>query len=174
MSSAAPEKVHYCNPNTLLIKKSGIHGSGCYTTAPIPEGAYIVQYTGTILSKDQADELYNERPDTYLFCIGEGDYVVDGDSVAAFINHCCDANCETDEFGEHIWIIATRDIAAGEELTYDYNLYDGDDDDEAVCHCGAKDCRGSMYGEEELERRAKEKAKAARKATIVNRESKHS
>ncbi len=159
------------DPADLLIRRSGIHGCGCYTTVPIPEGAHIVEYTGTRLSKDQADELYNERPDTYLFCIGEGDYVVDGDSVAAFINHCCDANCETDEFGEHIWIIATRDIAAGEELTYDYNLYDGDDDDEAVCHCGAKDCRGSMYGEEELERRAKEKAKAARKTVTVNRES---
>jgi SET domain-containing protein len=153
------------DPADLLIRRSGIHGCGCYTTVPIPEGTHIVEYTGTRLSKDQADELYNERPDTYLFCIGEGDYVVDGDSVAAFINHCCDANCETDEFGEHIWIIATRDIAAGEELTYDYNLYDGDDDDEAVCHCGAKDCRGSMYGEEEHERRAKQKAKAAKRSS---------
>jgi hypothetical protein len=54
-----------------------------------------------------------------------------------------------------------RDIAAGEELTYDYNLYDGDDEDEAVCRCGAKNCRGSMYGDEELERRAKAKSSAS-------------
>jgi len=144
------------DPTQLLIRKSGIHGCGCYTTVPIKEGTHIVEYTGTRLSKQEADDLYSNRPNTYLFCIGEGEYVVDGDNVAAFINHCCDPNCETDEFGEHIWIIATRDIAAGEELTYDYNLYDGDDDDEAVCQCGAKDCRGTMYGEEEIERRAKE------------------
>ena len=146
------------NAADLLIRKSGIHGCGCYTTVPIAEGTHIVEYTGGRLSKELADELYNERADTYLFCIGEGDYVIDGDSVAAFINHCCEPNCETDEFDEHIWIIAQRDIAAGEELTYDYNLYDGDDDDEAPCRCGAKQCRGSMYGEEELERRAKAKA----------------
>jgi hypothetical protein len=151
------------NAADLLIRKSGIHGCGCYTTVPIAEGTHIVEYTGGRLSKEQADELYNERADTYLFCIGEGDYVIDGDSVAAFINHCCEPNCETDEFDEHIWIIAQRDIAAGEELTYDYNLYDGDDDDEAPCRCGAKQCRGSMYGEEELERRAKEKASKAKK-----------
>jgi uncharacterized protein len=151
------------NAADLLIRKSGIHGCGCYTTVPIAEGTHIVEYTGGRLSKKQADELYNERADTYLFCIGEGDYVIDGDSVAAFINHCCEPNCETDEFDEHIWIIAQRDIAAGEELTYDYNLYDGDDDDEAPCRCGAKQCRGSMYGEEELERRAKEKASKAKK-----------
>jgi uncharacterized protein len=151
------------NAADLLIRKSGIHGCGCYTTVPIAEGTHIVEYTGGRLSKEQADELYNERADTYLFCIGEGDYVIDGDSVAAFINHCCEPNCETDEFDEHIWIIAQRDIGAGEELTYDYNLYDGDDDDEAPCRCGAKQCRGSMYGEEELERRAKEKASKAKK-----------
>jgi uncharacterized protein len=145
------------NGADLLIRKSGIHGCGCYTTVPIAEGTHIVEYTGGRLSKEQADELYNERADTYLFCIGEGDYVIDGDSVAAFINHCCEPNCETDEFDEHIWIIAQRDIAAGEELTYDYNLYDGDDNDEAPCHCGAKQCRSSMYGEEEVERRAKDK-----------------
>jgi hypothetical protein len=153
------------DPMHLLIKKSGIHGSGCYTTVPIPAGTHIVEYTGTRLSKEEADALYSERPDTYLFCIGEGEYVVDGDSVAAFINHSCDANCETDEFDERIWIIAMRDIAAGEELCYDYNLYDGDDDDAALCHCGAKTCRGSMYGEEELEKRAKAAEKAAEKAS---------
>ena len=149
------------NAADLLIKRSGIHGCGCYTTVSIPEGTHIVEYTGGRLSKEQADALYNQRSDTYLFCVGEGEYVIDGDSVAAFINHCCDPNCETDEFDEHIWIIATRDIAAGEELTYDYNLYDGDDGDEAICRCGAKECRGSMYGEEELEKRAKAKAEAS-------------
>ena len=42
-----------------------------------------------------------------------------------------------------VWIQAIRNIAPGEELTYDYCLYDGDD--EAPCYCGAKDCRGTMY-----------------------------
>lgn len=74
------------------------------------------------------------------------------------MNHCCDPNCETDEIDGKVWVIALRDIAVGEELTYDYNLYDGDDDDEALCSCGAKSCRGTMYGEEEIERRAKAKA----------------
>ena len=152
-------------PRHLLIKQSGIHGSGCYTSVPIPAGTQIVEYTGTRISKAEADELYCERVDTYLFCIGEGDYVVDGDGVAAFINHSCDPNCETDEFEEHIWIIAMRDIASGEELCYDYNLYDGDDDDPATCRCGAASCRGSMYGEEELEKRAKAVEKSAEKAS---------
>lgn len=166
MSSGDREApTYYCNQNTLRIKQSGIHGSGCYSLAPIPEGAYVVQYTGPVLSKEQADELYSERPDTYLFCLGEGEYVIDGENVAAFINHSCDPNCETDEIDGKVWVIALRDIAPGEELTYDYNLYDGDDDDEAPCSCGAKDCRKTMYGEEEMERRAKAKVVAVSSLT---------
>ena len=29
----------------------------------------------------------------------------------------------------HVWVMSLRTIAPGEELTYDYNLYDGDEDD---------------------------------------------
>jgi hypothetical protein len=60
---------------------------------------------------------------------------------------------------------AIRDIVPGEELAYDYNLYDGDLEDSAVCLCGAKRCRGSMYAPKELLRRkklAKKKAEAKR------------
>ncbi len=47
----------------------------------------------------------------------------------------------------HIWAI--RDIPAGEELTYDYNLTrEGVSEDEAytryACHCGTPSCRGTM------------------------------
>jgi len=54
-----------------------------------------------------------------------------------------------------------RNIAAGEELTYDYYLYDGDDD-EARCNCGSAHCRKSMYSPEEIRRRAR----AAKKKRI--------
>jgi hypothetical protein len=90
-----------------------------------------------------------------LFGLTDGKHVIDGEGVAAFINHSCDPNCEADEIKGRVWIIASRDIQAGEELTYDYNLYDGDLDDPSPCFCGASNCRGSMYSEEELVRRAK-------------------
>jgi SET domain-containing protein len=44
--------------------------------------------------------------------------------------------------------MAIRDIAAGEELTYDYRLYDGEPDD-GRCYCGAANCRGTMYAAKE-------------------------
>jgi hypothetical protein len=59
-----------------------------------------------------------------------------------------------------IWIKAIKNIPAGEEITYDYCLYDGGDD-EAVCNCGAKKCRGTMYSKEEVRRRKAVQKKAA-------------
>jgi hypothetical protein len=75
--------------------------------------------------------------------------------MAMYLNHSCAPNCETEEDeGEHVWIRAMRDIAAGEELVYDYFLYDGEG--EAPCSCGAERCRGTMYSPKELKKRKRE------------------
>lgn len=136
----------------LIIRSSSIHAAGCYTLTPIRKGARVAEYTGHKLRKNEADTCYDQSPITYLFGLGDGEIVIDGHSMAMFINHSCDANCETREARGHVWIVAIRDIAAGEEITYDYCLYDGGAD-EATCNCGAKTCRGTMYSPEESGRR---------------------
>ena len=148
----------------LIIRSSAIHAAGCYTTAPITKGTRIVEYTGPRIPKDVADALYQNSPTTYLFGVGDGSFVIDGHGTAMFINHSCDPNCETDELEGRVWISAIRDIAAGEELTYDYFLYDGDEEDPAICHCGADNCRQTMYSPEEARRRKRAAARAAKKA----------
>jgi len=147
----------------LIIRSSSIHAAGCYTTAFIAQGSKVVEYTGPRITKDRADELYADSPTTYLFGIGKGATVIDGHGTAMFINHSCDPNCETDEEDGRIWIRALRDIQPGEELVYDYNLYDGDED-EATCNCGAAACRKTMYSTVEMKRRARAK-KTSAKAT---------
>jgi hypothetical protein len=145
----------------LIVRSSFIHAAGCYTTTPIAKGTRVVEYTGPIIDKEEADRRYELKPITYLFGIGDGSKVIDGHGIAMFINHSCDANCETEEIDGRVWIMAIRDIVAGEELCYDYCLYDGDDE-EAPCNCGAKNCRGSMYSTEELRRRKRIAAKQAK------------
>ena len=139
----------------LAIGTSKIDSEGCHTTVPIKKSVLVVEYTGPRITIKEADALYDDRPRTYLFGLTDGKHVIDGEGVAAFINHSCDPNCEADEVRGRVWIVASRDIAAGEELTYDYNLYDGALHDPSPCFCGARNCRGSMYSEEELARHAK-------------------
>jgi hypothetical protein len=124
----------------------------------------VAEYTGPRLSKDEADKSYEDSPITYLFGLGSGEIVIDGHCMAMFINHSCDANCETSEVRGRVWIKSIRPIAAGEEITYDYCLYDGGDD-EAICNCGAKKCRGTMYSREEIRRRKRAAEKSALKTS---------
>jgi hypothetical protein len=146
----------------LVIRQSKIHADGVYTTTPIKKRTIVAEYTGPRLTNSQADDIYEYSPRTYLFGLVDGEHVIDGDSIAAFINHCCSPNCEADEVRGKVIIRAIRNIAAGEELVYDYNLYDGDPEDSAPCWCGAKKCRGSMYSAKELKKRTKLKAAKGR------------
>ncbi|HWE87380.1 MAG TPA: SET domain-containing protein-lysine N-methyltransferase [Terracidiphilus sp.] len=136
----------------LIIRSSAIHAAGCYTTTAIRKGRRVAEYTGPRLTKVEADTLYDDSPLTYLFGLGDGTVVIDGHCMAMFINHSCDPNCETNERGGRVWIRAIRNIPTGAEITYDYCLYDGGND-EAVCNCGARKCRGTMYSREETRKR---------------------
>ena len=149
----------YCSPLSrgdlflprLIIRSSDIHAAGCFALENIPKGTRLLEYTGDRISKAEGDDRYEGREFTYLFGVGDGEVVIDGHGMAMFVNHSCDPNCETDEEGDRVFIASIADIAAGDELTYDYCLYDGDDD--APCYCGSKTCRGSMYSPEELKRK---------------------
>jgi SET domain-containing protein len=153
------------NLASLVVRSSSIHAAGCYTTEPIRKGARVCQYSGKRLPKAVADERYADRPVTYLFTCSRNQ-VIDGFGTAMFLNHSCDPNCETiqDDDDGPVYIVAIRAIAAGEELVYEYNLHDSDEDDSADCYCGAAACRGTMFSDDEVKRRARlAKRKAAKR-----------
>lgn len=137
---------------TLIVRSSSLHGAGVYTTAPIRKGARVLEYTGPRLTREQSEGMYADSEVTYLFTMDDQKTIIDGFGIAAFVNHSCDPNCETDQIGDSIWILARRNIAANEELTYDYCLWDAEPGEEAPCYCGAENCRGTMYSEQEIRR----------------------
>ncbi|HEU4413717.1 MAG TPA: SET domain-containing protein-lysine N-methyltransferase [Candidatus Angelobacter sp.] len=140
---------------TVIVKSSSLHGAGVYTTAAIKKGARILEYTGPRLPSKQCEGMYADTEVTYLFAMDDGKTIIDGFGIAAFVNHTCDPNCETDQIDDRIWILALRDIEPGEELTYDYNLFDGEPGEQAPCYCGMKGCRKTMFSEEEVARQKK-------------------
>ena len=142
----------------LLVRPSPIHSVGVYTTTPIRKGARVVEYDGERITAEEADRRYDGVSRTYLYGLDDGKTVIDGHGMGAYLNHSCDPNCEVDEIKGRVWLFAIRNIAAGEELVWDYNLYD--DDDPAPCYCGSAKCRGTMYSREWM---AKMRRQAARK-----------
>ena len=137
------------------MRRSGIHGKGVYAVQDIAAGDTLIEYVGEIITWEQAQARHPHDPQnpnhTFYFHIDEN-RVIDalyGGNSSRWINHACDPNCEADEQDGRIFIKALCDIAAGEELNYDYGLiieerYTKKLKAEYPCWCGAPTCRGSL------------------------------
>ncbi len=118
-------------------------------------GDVILEYLGEIITWEQAQARHPHNPadpqHTFFFHV-DSRRVIDaavGGNAARWINHSCDGNCEAEEQGGRIFIKALRDIAAGEELHYDYGLiieqrYTAKLKAQYPCWCGAGNCRGTL------------------------------
>jgi hypothetical protein len=146
----------------LVVRPSPIHSVGVYTNSPIRKGTRIVEYAGERITPEEADRRYDGISRTYLYGLEDGKTVIDGQGLGAYLNHSCDPNCEVDEVNGRVWLYALRDIAPGEELVWDYNLYD--DDEPAPCRCGSPKCRGTMYSREWMAKMRRKEARG-KKAT---------
>jgi len=152
----------------LVVRPSRIHSVGVFTSKPIRKRTRVVEYAGERITAEEADRRYDGASRTYLYGLDDGKTVIDGEGLGAYLNHSCDPNCEIDEIKGRVWLFAIRDIAAGEELVWDYNLYD--DDDPAPCHCGSPKCRGTMYSPEWIAKiRRREGRKLKQKSADVKK-----
>lgn len=119
-------------------------GDGAFAIRAIARGEIVAIFGGYVHSRRELDELPGERRarsiqlDEELFLVS-GERREPGDMV----NHCCDPSCG---MRGDIVVVARRDIAVGEALTYDYAMSDAGDHDEFACRCGSSRCRGRVRG----------------------------
>lgn len=137
------------------VRNSPVHGRGVFAVQPIKKGTRIIEYLGDRVSHDAADKRYEDHDEsdnhTFLFIVDKHT-VIDagvGGNDARFINHQCEGNCESVIENRRVFIDATRDIAPGQELGYDYEIGREKDDPPNVdeiyaCRCGSPKCRGTM------------------------------
>ena len=157
MPQAKPKPVY-------AVRNSPIHGRGVFATRTVRKGTRIIEYRGDRITWDVALERPASDPanphHTFLFETSGGT-VIDASvrgNAARWINHSCDANCESyeDEDGR-VFINARRVIHAGDEITYDYRLsLDGRIGKRVraayACRCGAGTCRGLLLIEPKKKR----------------------
>lgn len=136
----------------VRLARSGVHGYGLFARDFLPRGDRVIEYVGESITKGEAWRREQKRL-ARLAAGGDGCvYIfdlnkrrdIDGAvswNLARRINHSCAPNCEIQIIRGRIWVVALRDIAPGEELSYDYG-FDYCDWREHPCRCGAKECVG--------------------------------
>jgi SET domain-containing protein len=168
--------VHPAN-KWLLVRRSKVHGNGCFARVNIPKGTRVIEYLGQRISPKEADRRYEgedvNNNHTFLFIADRStviDASIDGNE-ARWINHHCTGNCESETEKGRVFIDATRDIRKGEELGYDYQIGRDRDDPPNVdliyaCRCDSPKCRGTMLWPA---KRPKPRAKARKKPKVTRK-----
>jgi hypothetical protein len=116
---------------------------GVFARQPIMAGERLAVWGGEVITWEiLADIPPNMR--RYTLQIEEGLYLVSSrEGPADWVNHSCDPNAG---LSGQVVLVALRNIAAGEEVCYDYAMSDGSPYDEFECHCGAANCRRRVTG----------------------------
>jgi hypothetical protein len=117
--------------------------SGLFATAPIAAGEVIAVFMGKLINGETLAGL-PPADQVHILQIDEDLYIEPHESEDAhMLNHSCDPNAW---FEGPITVVARREIAAGEEICFDYAMCDGSPYDEFTCLCGSADCRGTVKG----------------------------
>jgi hypothetical protein len=119
----------------LEIRQTLAKGRGVFARAPIAKGDLIVRAQGVEVPTEQLNEDWwamQIGPDLWLCSPGE--------SLDDCINHSCAPNAGF-VTGEPA-LYALRDIAAGEEIAWDYSTSMAERGWTLECRCEAPGCRG--------------------------------
>ncbi|HEY0004616.1 MAG TPA: SET domain-containing protein-lysine N-methyltransferase [Pyrinomonadaceae bacterium] len=127
----------------LAVKKSTIHGKGCFATTHFPRGKKIAEYTGERISDEEANRRAHRA--VLRICALDEHWSIDGSrggNGTHYINHSCQPNSYMKITYGHILFFALRDIHPGEEITADY--IDTLHPDTKKCTCAVPSCRGTI------------------------------
>jgi SET domain-containing protein len=143
---SSPTVSSYISPKAAKGTPSAIAGRGLVALEPIAAGEVVAIKGGHIVDSATMRALPPALQNSeiqiadgfHLAALTDEEY----EPVMLFINHSCEPNVG---FAGNVVLVAMRDVAAGEELTTDYALFD-DSDEVMACACGTPSCRGTVSG----------------------------
>ncbi len=139
------------HPHISAVDGDVIHGSGLIARAPIRAGEVVSRLSpGQVyyLIDDVLRMSPEERDHIFHIAYQNSDStLVAEQGIERFMNHSCDANTW---WVDDDTMVASRDITAGEEVTYDYATTEIVLPFEMRCRCGCANCRGVVTNNDYL------------------------
>ena len=138
------------HPAIEASEEDTIHGVSLVTTRPIRTGEVVWELDEPMYTWKEIESWSNERRrdfDWYGFQCGVDRYSLP-EGLSREMNHSCDPNTW---WSGSTTLVARRDVAAAEEITYDYSTADVDRDFEMECTCGSALCRGTISNRDYLD-----------------------
>nr|XP_020496175.1 histone-lysine N-methyltransferase, H3 lysine-36 and H4 lysine-20 specific-like isoform X1 [Labrus bergylta] len=129
-------------------------GWGLRCVHDIKKGQFVSEYVGEMIDEEECRSRIrhaqeNDICNFYMLTLDK-DRIIDAGpkgNEARFMNHCCQPNCETQKWtvsgDTRVGLFALVDVAAGTELTFNYNL-ECLGNGKTVCKCGAPNCSGFL------------------------------
>jgi SET domain-containing protein len=137
----------------LHVRLTTEKGRGLFATKPIARGRRLVEMRGRVVSVvDLPEDGMAMQVGDELWLYSTGDFLDDCG------NHSCDPNAGF-VTGEPV-LYALRDIAAGEEVCWDYSTSISCAHWSLECRCGAANCRGIVRPWGELAPEVRERLRA--------------
>ena len=132
----------------LEKQRSGTQGWGIFAGADIRKDERLAIFGGRIMLIDDMYQLSGEMQ-SYTMQIEERFVLGPADTVPEdtdFFNHSCDPNSG---FKGQVFLVAMRDISAGEEITFDYAMTVSESVGSDMvftldCACGSPRCRKTI------------------------------
>jgi hypothetical protein len=127
-----------------MTHEAGLKGMGSFAAEPIAAGETVAAFGGYVMTAAGLEHLDDDQRSRSIQ-IDEDLYMAPSVSPEPgdFVNHSCEPSCG---LRGSVMVVAMRDIAVGEELTFDYAMCDSSPYDEFVCECDAPTCRRLITG----------------------------
>jgi len=147
------QKRQYADVSVIKTEKKGF---GLRANSDISANTFLYEYVGEVIDENKFRRRM-ERYDSegikhfYFMSLGKNEFIdaTKKGGLARFCNHSCNPNCFIDKWvvGEKLrmGIFAKRDVRAGEELVFDYNV-DRYGAEPQPCYCGESNCLGYIGG----------------------------
>jgi serine/threonine protein kinase len=149
------------------VFNAGSKGRGLRLLENVKKGDFLLEYVGRAVRASYLTKLfqrYKQERRLYIMAL-DGNIYLDArkkGSVARYINHSCEPNCVVERWKVRgiirAGIFALKDIAEGEELSFDYQWERKKGRAPTKCYCGSATCRGTLEVPKSLEEREWEKS----------------